>query len=212
MNLLHNLTELEKDALIEFFNIGIGSAIDSFSRFIGQEIIITIPQVEEAHLERMTREVTSLVTDISVVAQNFHGAFGSIDALVYFLYSDAIALLNHLLREPVIEDHLSELEKGGLIETGNIILNGCIETFAEILGSGIESTPPKLSIGRPQKIFAKKKLETSLGIAASLSFTIGESQIHGQILFLMNQETKTIIQRHLSKYIASLSGKEVKKS
>lgn len=43
---MNKLTDLQRDALLEIFNIGVGNAANSMSKLIDEEISLSVPKLQ----------------------------------------------------------------------------------------------------------------------------------------------------------------------
>ncbi len=128
-----DLNDDEKDALKELFNIGIGRAAGSLSEMVDDEVLLSIP-----HIAIITRqEAVGLIVErsadqITAVQQQFRGVFGGTALLVY-PESSSLELVRSLIGEDIPLESLTELEQESLLEVGNIILNACLGSFANMM-------------------------------------------------------------------------------
>ncbi len=127
------LNHLEEDALIEILNIGMGRAAASLAQMIGEEIKLSIPRF--ALVDR--QGASSLIEDVdpmpvAAVRQRFVGPFRG-SALLVYPEEKSLELVRSLLQEDVALDALTELERESLLEVGNIILNACLGSIANMM-------------------------------------------------------------------------------
>ena len=133
MNPAFTLDEMERDALAELVNIGVSRAAASLREMVGQEILLSVPAVavvsrEEAARLIGEREPHSLVA----VHQAFHGDLSG-RALLIFPEANSLELVRAVTGGALPLDDIIALEQEALAETGNIILNGCLATIANML-------------------------------------------------------------------------------
>lgn len=124
------LSELERDALTELVNIGGGRAATSLRKLVGKQILLSVPALELITLVAVSRVLVERESDeLVAVRQQFTGFFSG-RALLILPRSDSLDWVR-----AVVSDELpaAELACDALAETGNIILNGCLGSMANIL-------------------------------------------------------------------------------
>lgn len=182
------VTDLQRDALGEIFNIGVGRAAASLSLIVNDEIELSAPTVlllspAEVHQALSGAEFTRL----SLVAQDFSGPFDA-RAMLIFPEKNALAIVGHMLGESVAPEQLSEFEQEALCEVGNIILNACISALADMFGIEFEGTLPQHQIAdlRTLDLFGVRGTQTPLILVVQVNLTIRQECIHGHLLFLLS--------------------------
>jgi chemotaxis protein CheC len=128
---LIELSELQRDALGELFNIGVGRAADSLSQIVQDEVELSAPSIS---LVRMTEVATTLLgsefKELSMVTIDFSGPFDA-QSILIFPERNALAIVSHMLDANMTPEELSEFEQEAMCEIGNIILNACISSLAD---------------------------------------------------------------------------------
>ncbi|MBF0517775.1 MAG: chemotaxis protein CheC [Nitrospirae bacterium] len=127
------LTEMEQDALKEFFNMGLGMAADSLSKMVKKEILLSLPQLAVV----THREAVALVDHTSgeklvAVRQIFLGELCG-TALLIFPGGKSLELVRTLLGDDVPLETLTELEQETLLDVGNVILNAFLSSFTQMM-------------------------------------------------------------------------------
>jgi chemotaxis protein CheC len=147
------LDELELDALSELVNIGVSRAAASLRIMIGQEIVLSVPTVrvvtrrEAAHIigERYLDKVVA-------VHQAFDGEIAG-RALLIFPETNSLELVRAVAGGELPLEDIIELEQEALAETGNIILNGCLGTIANLLQRSLRTSLPEIIRGDASELF-----------------------------------------------------------
>ncbi|MCK9173135.1 MAG: chemotaxis protein CheX [Desulfuromonas sp.] len=127
------LSELEQDALKELFNIGMGRAAASLGRMVGGEILLSVPFLDILQPTRAAQIIQKPGCDtVSAIRQSFNGPFNG-TALLIFPEVNSLELVRTLVGEDLPLEHLGELEQESLLEVGNIVLNACLGSFANLM-------------------------------------------------------------------------------
>jgi len=183
-----DLTELQRDAFTELVNIGVSKAAASLRGMIGVQVLLSVPAVEivsRAQAARMIgeREASELV----VVQQDFTGAFAG-RALLIFPQENGRELVRAVAGEELSADEVAELEDEALTETGNVILNGCLATMANLLQRTLTMSLPEVMRGDGPRIFRPVGEDgtDSLVLFLYINFAVRERDIRGYIAMLMD--------------------------
>ncbi|WP_375410147.1 chemotaxis protein CheX [uncultured Methylobacterium sp.] len=183
-----DLTELQRDAFTELVNIGVSKAAASLRKMIGVQVLLSVPAVEivsRAQAARMIgeREASELV----VVQQDFTGAFAG-RALLIFPQENGRELVRAVAGEELSAEEVAELEDEALTETGNVILNGCLATMANLLQRTLTMSLPEVTRGDGPRIFRPIGDDgtDSLVLFLYINFAVRERDIRGYIAMLMD--------------------------
>lgn len=135
---MFRLSELEEDALKEFFNMGLGKAADSLSQMVDNEVLLALPKLKVvAYSEAAEMLVENKEEKLVAVRQNFKGELTG-TALLIFPGSESLELVRTLLHEDIPLDVLTELEQETLLDVGNVILNAFLESFTQMMSVEFE--------------------------------------------------------------------------
>ncbi|MGL5985813.1 MAG: chemotaxis protein CheX, partial [Burkholderiales bacterium] len=144
---MHNLSELQQDALLEIFNVSIGRAASAMSDMVSETINMSVPA-----MQFLTRKEAGDILDlkgrrrICSVAQGFAGSFSG-EAVLMFPEENSLEIVRMMLGSTIPLAHLTELEQDALNEVGNIILNSCISAFADNFHEQFDTTLPEVRVG-----------------------------------------------------------------
>ncbi len=146
-----DFNELEQDVLKESFNIGAGLAADSLSSMVGEEVEISIPDLQilskRAAIDLLKE---SILPNSRLIQQKFQStsAKSPISGYAYLFFPEANsrALVHTLTGMTPSSEDFSATEKEVLNEVGNIILNACLGSFANILEDEFDCAIPEVSV------------------------------------------------------------------
>lgn len=206
------LSELQQDTLKETFNLAIGRAAAALSAMVGEEIHLTVPQL--VLLNRW--EANALITTCSenhltAVKQSFSGPFSGMALLIY-PEENSLELVHILLRESVPLASLTEMEQESLTEVGNIILNACLGTFANVMGAEFQCDIPEYLAGPCDQLLDRMTRENGVDgedepmILLYVDFVIHETAIKGYVLLLLDRLAVASLKRELDSLCAHLPG------
>ena len=189
-----HLDEDTSDALAEAFNLALGEAAASFAEIVQEEIVMTVPVVEllprtelVSRLQLLPREGSSPGGKLCSIAQRFDRQQGglSTEAILLFPEHGSLEIVRRMLGDssPSAEQ-ISELEQDALAEVGNIIINSCMNSLAQIFGTEMIGTLPGVRSAHPDELFAGHP-GSEMVLMARIGMNMLTQQISGYVLFVM---------------------------
>ncbi|ACA16509.1 CheC, inhibitor of MCP methylation [Methylobacterium sp. 4-46] len=182
------LTPLQQDAFTELVNIGVSRAAASLRKMIGVQVLLSVPSVEIVSRRDAARLVAEReASDLVVVHQSFAGAFSG-RALLIFPQETSRELVRAVTGEELSAEEVEALEDEALTETGNIILNGCLATMANMLQRTLTMSLPAVMRGDGRQIFRPGDAADAdtLVLFLYINFSVRERDIRGYIAMLMD--------------------------
>ena len=139
----------DQDALGEIFNIAVGHAAASLSEMAKEEVQLSVPEIALLNIDEIQGATETNNADIMCVNQAFGGQFNG-SALLLFFVDKSVNLIRVLLQDDNIEE-ISELEEEVLCEVGNILINNCIASIANLADIEIDVFLPGFFKGPTQQ-------------------------------------------------------------
>jgi chemotaxis protein CheC len=202
------LNEIERDALTELANLGVGRAAASLRHMAGGHVLLSVPSVEV--LDRVAaaqliagRETPHLVA----VHQQFTGDFSG-HALLIFPQAESLELVRAVVGSNLPLEDIIDLEAEALAETGNVILNGFLATVANILKRTLTMSLPEVVRGDAMALFAlsQGRSEEELVLFLHIGFSVHLQSIHGYIAMVMDLPSLISLKGLIGEFIASVEG------
>jgi chemotaxis protein CheC len=183
------LTESQRDALIELLNIGFGRAAASLSQLTNQRVILEVPQVSVHPISALRDTLKELIhDDVASVHQIFSGPVAG-DALLVLDYAAAGVLKELLTDEPALPLPLDASAREVLTEVGNILLNACLGTFGNILQVQVSFSLPKLNLDTLSDVL-KSLLVGQEGLRYALvvhaGFRLRDNEVTGYLVIVLS--------------------------
>ncbi len=202
------LSELELDALTELVNIGVSRAALSLREMVGEQVLLSVPTLAIVSAARAV-EILKEREDKNLVA--VHQAFeGDIQGRAMLIFPEVKSL--ELVRavtggELPLED-IIELEQEALAETGNIILNSCLATIANMLQRSLKMSLPEIMRGQGSDFFNLTPVSAADDIVMFLyiDFSVRERDIRGYIAMLMDMPSLAALKELLGEFIERTIG------
>jgi len=181
------------DAVAEVLNVGMGSAAAALSEMINEEVKLSVPGVEFVSRLHATEIIAAKAkTCVSGVHQNFHGAFGG-DAMLLFPEQQSLQLVRAVLQQDNLAlEELTGMEQEAMTEIGNVILNACLCSMADMFGQQMHGDIPEFVQGPLKQVFsAEGALEHTEAIVLLLNmdFAVDTKNIQGYVTFLMDVDS-----------------------
>lgn len=180
-----NLNDLQRDALGEIFNIGVGRAASSLSQIVNDTVLLSAPEVTLVRREDASRVLLgSEFRQFSTVSQHFSGAFDA-EAMLIFPESNALEIVRLMVGPHMSIEELSEFEQEAMCEVGNIILNACMSALADLFHIALHGTLPIHRFGDTQSLSLLGGIDQMV-LVLQVDMTISQQRVQGHILFLLS--------------------------
>jgi chemotaxis protein CheC len=199
------LTDIEQDALAEIANMGVSRAANSLRQMVGEEVLLSVPAVKIVTRKAASKLVErNNATKLVAVQQSFEGPFAG-RALLIFPEAQSLELVRAIVGDEHSLEDVIDLEQEALAETGNIILNGCLATIANVLHRTMRMSLPSIVRGDGAKLFG---VETSSGgqfvLFLYIDFNIKKRNVHGFIALLMDLPSIAALKNIVNEFVNGL--------
>jgi chemotaxis protein CheC len=197
------LDELEQDALTELVNIGVSRAAASLRKMVGRQVLLSVPAVELVSRKIATTLIGERESDeLIAVCQDFNGAISG-RALLIFPLSNSLELLRAVLGEHDSSD-VADMEHEALAEIGNVILNGCLATMANLLRESLTISLPQVRRGSGIHLFQiiGEPSDDGLVLFLYINFSLRDRDVRGYIAMLMDLASLETLKQLIGEFIA----------
>ena len=139
------------------------------------------------------------------VQQSFEGPFDG-RALLIFPEAQSLELVRSIVGEEHSLEDVIDLEQEALAETGNIILNACLATIANVLRKTMRMSLPSVIRADGATLFDVRTATANVDLVLFLyiDFTIKNRDIRGFIALLMDLPAITALKEIVSDFIRSI--------
>jgi chemotaxis protein CheC len=205
------LTELQHDALVEIFNIGVGQAAASMSGIVNEEVTMSVPSISflnraEAALLLGGKNKQDQLQRICGVRQHYEGAFQT-EAILMFPEDKSLEIVRLMVGESVPLAELTEMEQEAMSEIGNIILNSCVGTLANLFQRELEGSLPVYHVGTSEEILsASGSASDSIVLMLHIDFILEMHQIHGYVAFILDVSALHDLKEQINLYLDKVMG------
>lgn len=203
------LSELERDALTEIVNIGVSRAASSLRKMIGEQVLLSVPSIEVVSQRRAARLISEReVSELVAVRQDFSGSFSG-RALLIFPETNSLELVRAVTGGELSVQEVLDLEQEALAETGNIILNSCLATIANMLKRSLVMTIPEVVRGSGGSLFdAEHDGAEGLVLFLYIDFAVRSRDIRGYIAMILDLPSMAALKDLLGEFIARVVGED----
>jgi len=139
---INSLSEIEKSALLETFNIGASHAATALYQMTGIETSVSVPSIEIVPIKDVGEEFKD---EVKVAVYVELGK--EFDGHIFFItdFQDALKICGLMLGTNECSE-LDELGKSSIMEMGNILASAFATAISNFLGITIDQTPPQMVI------------------------------------------------------------------
>jgi len=204
------IDDLERDALTELVNIGVSRAASGLRQMVGRQVILSVPSVEVVSRVAASALIRERETGpLVAIRQDFHGAFEG-QALLIFPEQNSMELVRSVTSGQVGDHEIADFEDEALIETGNIVLNSCLATMANMLERPLEMSLPQVIRGAAPGLFALGDGSDTEGVVLFLyiNFAVSDRDIRGYIAMLMDLPSLDTLKALIREFIEKVVGED----
>lgn len=202
------LDELELDALTEMVNIGVNRSAASLREMVGEQVHLSVPRVALVSREKAIATLGEGNPDTLVgVHQVFEGDIVG-RALLIFPDTKSLELVRAVAGPELSLEEIIELEHEALAEIGNVILNGCLATMANMLQRSLKMSLPEILRGDASRFFnlAPPPEAGEVVMLLYIDFALRSRDIRGYIAMLMDMPSLAAMKVMLRDFIDRTAG------
>ncbi|MCG6117689.1 MAG: chemotaxis protein CheX [Aquimonas sp.] len=193
------LSALQLDALGELFNISVGRAASALSDLTGEAVSMSVPLV---HLLSPPKLVELIDPDrsrrLTSVSQVFSGSFSG-RALLMFPGDASLEVVRMMLGTQVPLEQLTEMEQDAMCEIGNIILNTCFSTIADMLGERFDCGLPRFEIAATEELLEAS--ESGHVLFVQIQLGLEQRDIEGFVAFILRGSSLAHLRSALGRFL-----------
>jgi chemotaxis protein CheC len=197
------LSEIEQDALAEIANMGVSRAAASLRQMVGEQVLLSVPAVNIVTRDAASRLVQkSDASKLIAVKQSFDGPFSG-KALLIFPEAHSLELVRSIVGQEHSLEDIIDLEHEALAETGNVILNACLATIANVLRQTMRMSLPSIVRGDGETIFDVRgsHSQDDLVLFLYIDFTMRQRDVRGFIALLTDLPSIVALKKIVNGFI-----------
>jgi len=206
-----NFNEMEKQILQEIMNIAFGSASGDLEDVIDVSIVLHVPEINILPIKQLPeymKKSVELNESSTVIEEKFWGEFSGSAILVFpeNLSSDLLSILSGQDSNSFDTSDADIMEKGILLEIGNILIGACIGKITELLKTVVTYTPPQASTGETEDFdhLLEDYQSENTAITLKTFFKFKEHNLQGNLIIITSHDSilwlKTALDSFLEAY------------
>ena len=196
------LSELELDALTEVVNIGVSRAATSLRDMVGEQVFLSVPSVAITSPAQAAKLLSERESSLLIgVRQGFQGDFSG-SALLIFPEKNSLELVRAVAGDHLSFEDILELEQEALAEIGNVILNGCMATIANLLQRHLTISLPEIVTGTSEEIFKRPPaLLRDIVLFIHINFSLKGRELSGYLAMVMDVPSMEALKDLINEFI-----------
>lgn len=204
---MKELSDLEIDALTEVFNVGAGRAALSLSEIIGEEVMLSVPEVNVLKATDVNAHVLTMKDGkFATVSQMFSGPFDA-EAVLLFTEKYALEIVREMMGSQMSIEDLAEFEQEAMNELGNIILNASLSAMADMLNISLNSSLPIYALASSDEI-AARMIGGDNGdgyvLVLHIDLVLEKHHTEGHLIFLLSSTSLNTLVEHIQQYLSKI--------
>jgi chemotaxis protein CheC len=202
------LSELELDALVELFNIGVGQAASAMSEIVNETVTMSVPSISFLSRSAAAKLLATKSTGsgrICGISQRYTGAFQT-DAILMFPEEKSQQIVRLMVGESMPLEELSQMEQEAMSEIGNILLNSCVGALANIFERELNGSLPDYCVGYSAELMSSAGAPDAMVLMLHIEFVVERQQIAGDVAFIMDMSALEDLKAHVNSYLARAMG------
>jgi chemotaxis protein CheC len=201
---MFKMSPLELDALGEIFNISVGRAAASLSELTHEVVSMSVPVV---HILSPLKAVELLDPEhrlrITSVSQQFSGSFSG-KALLMFPGSSGLEVVRLMLGAEMPLEQLTEMEQDAMSEIGNIILNTCFSTIADMLNESFDCELPQFQISSTEQLLNAGNDQAQV-LFVQIQLALEQRNLEGYVAFVLGNASLLNLHKAVSRFLNGAS-------
>jgi chemotaxis protein CheC len=186
--------------------MGVGQPAAAMSRIIHEEVVMSVPSITfQTRAEAAKTLGASEDGSICAVTQFYEGAFCT-EAILMFPEEKSLEIVRLMVGQTLSMEELTEMEQEAMSEIGNIILNSCMSTLANMSGKELLGSLPKYQVGTGDEILGTSSSQwNGVVLTLKIDFHIEKHQINGYVAFLLDMSALQDLRQYIDDYLDGLA-------
>ena len=203
MNALTDISDIEADSLMEIFNIGVGHAAAAMSNIVNEEVRMSVPTIRFTTRSDAADELGAGVS-LFGISQHYEGAYAT-EAVLMFPEAASFEIVRMMVGDLIPAHELGEMEREAMSEIGNIVLNACVGTLANMFQKELQGSLPEVRVGTSKEILNPDKDENDpIVMMLRIDFALERQQIQGYLAFILDMSALQDLREQIRLYISRL--------
>lgn len=196
------LDELELDALTELVNIGVSRAATNLRDMVGKQVFLSVPSVAITSMDETAQLIGTAVGGVLIaVRQRFAGVISG-SALLIFPEKNSLELVRAVAGSQLSFEEILEFEQEAIAEVGNVILNGCMATIANLLRRKLQISLPEVLTGSAVELLEGSQTPLQeIIVFIHIDFTVKGRDLSGYVAMIMDLPSLEALKKLIDEFI-----------
>lgn len=186
------ITELQKDGLVEFMNIGVGNATTAFSKLIGTTVKMNVSDVIIEKIEKVGTRLNASDEITTAILLKINGDAPGI-MLISFSAQNALMLAGKLTNNHKKDIKIiDEIDRSAMKEAGNIITGALTSSLSKFLGLNMLQSIPDVATDMFSALLSSIVSEVGITSESILilrtSFSLEDNSLEGNLYLFFSPE------------------------
>ena len=184
------LSDLQRDALTETINIGVGRASRALSKFAQSEVAMSVPVIIQTSPEEFKAIVSPALfssSDVCAVARRIVG----LDADVVMIFQGSKESMAEMNSSAVGQEHVNDrrdVREDVALKIGGLVIESCLDQIENVVGRNIERFKLNYYSRLPAGIFAEDYQPKEGVIIIKIDVQMAKRNIAGHLLCAMTHK------------------------
>lgn len=177
---MHELTELQRDTLMETFNIGVGRASRALSQLLACEMALSVPRLEMA----LVKDMSSLLklpmdpNESCAVSRRMSG----IDAEVLMLFHGEKSTISSLINNQLDPDQDSDPRENVVSKIAYLVTESCFDQISDVINKNVARAAPVYMATVPPSYFIEHRDPLDTLIIVKIDISLKKKDVSGHLL------------------------------
>src|SRR6218665_1510325 len=172
---MSRLSIIQRDVLCEMFNIGVGQSASALGSMLDDEVLLSVPEIRFITVSEAAEQLGKKSATMYCIREPFTGPFNG-SALLVFPEEKSLDLVRKLIGHVVPGTELAAIQRDALLEVGNVVLNACISSLAEMIDATLECGVPAVDLGDTRRILGVR-IQNHVVMLIHIRFELKEQNI-----------------------------------
>lgn len=198
------LSEIQRDALMEVFNIGVGRASSQLSVIFGCEIALSAPVIVQA----LSPDVNK-IADPSMLSRKemciVSRLFSGIDAESIMIFQGPQQNVITLMSDEIGSEKISETGRNVATQIADLVSGSCAEQIEKLMGINIQLSPVTFLTHASDKFFNVRNSLTDILFIVKIDISLLNRDIASHFLMSFSKDSAQVLLNGVDRWIADES-------
>lgn len=180
------LTELQRDALMETFNIGVGRASRALSQLLGCEIALSVPILLQSRVSEVTKIIDPSMRpeDFCAVSRKTNG----VESEVLMLFQGAPKTIGDLINNQFNRTPFEDPRENVVTKIAYLVTESCFDQIEDVVNRSIQRSAPSFMPRLPKAFFCDNRDPSDTLIIVKIDINLKKKDVSGHLLLSFSEK------------------------